>query len=600
MAERAQVKSTVSSYEPKSVAVANTDTYVKPAPLTREQVFTPLGEFLATLSPTIKEYAQKAAQVKAELESQAILEKMAPRTVGDINKIFADTESFHKYVDDYNSLTVTGQQNMGKILGVKYSEETKLAIQDTAKNENWMNLKPQDYADKVNAATRTLLAERKATNPEAFMVPNFTSSFATSMEQHNNSMITAHIQEHGRTMERELGEQMSTIAFDITNMIGTSQEKANALAMTIDEKRPALSSIDLNNHIIRGIASSENLEFLEDSLRNKATISVGGHVLNNTYTFKTVVRERIIQLKTKKFDEAARQTQAYVAATQWMKMKFETYYAGGGPKPTVAELRAAHPVIGGAAALSITRGTGKSEFESYKNLFPKKQSILDDYTKRATYILSTKGAGSPEYAALESSMSNSLSSREANEVVMTARGIYNSSKGVDAQACLMKNKENLTSASKLPGVSSETKNLALESADMDATNWIISVNAGNFTGKYFDKLSPEDINQLKTVTSHGTSNLRPQADTKILADLWEKAFTSTLKEEDAERAKTVQSQLNKPQVRRVFTPTQTKWRKAFRQVEEPYLMDDVPKNVPVYNSRSNEVTVTPINHLQSR
>ena len=281
-------------------------------------------------------------------------------------------------------------------------------------------------------------------------------------------------------------------------------------------------------------------------------------------------------------------------------MKFETYYAGGGPKPTASELRAAHPLISGAAALSITRGTGKSEFESYKNLFPKKQSVLDDYTKRATYILSTKGAGSPEYAALEASMSNALSSREANEVVMTARGIYNSSKGVDAQACLMKNKENLTSASRLPGVSSATKNLALESADMDATNWIISVNAGNFTGKYFDKLSPEDINQLRTITSHGTSNLRPQADTKILADIWEKAFTATLKEEDAERAKTVQAQLNKPQPRKVFTPTQTKWRKIFGQSDEPYKMDGVPQDVPVYNSRSSTVTETQINHLQSR
>lgn len=260
------------------IETVKSDGYVRPQQITEAQASVPMADFLKELSPTLIQTSIKRDEAAREMADMMKVEQYAPKTVKDFDKIFADPESYAKYTQEFNSLTLNAQLNLGQIIASKYADDTKLAIQSKAIRENWKDLSPEQFADKVKLANSAALDSIAKSNPSAFSTPKFISTFSKQLEEHGNALVQQHIPAYGEYMKQLTKSQVQSLAYykvksavDPQNFQGMADE----IATVIKEQYPSANSLDMMQDVIQGVISTGNIQFMENLRDGKLNLPAG-------------------------------------------------------------------------------------------------------------------------------------------------------------------------------------------------------------------------------------------------------------------------------------------------------------------------------------
>ena len=378
------------------IEVTKGDAYVRPAQVTEAQASVPLADFLQKMSPTLMAGQLRKQEANDEMEAAKLVESYTPKTVKNFNAIFKDKESYKKYAEDFNHLTLTAQINLGSLIANKYADDTKMAIQQRAINENWGSKTPEEFKIKVEEANSAALADIAKNNPSALQTPKFVSTFSTELEKHGNGLINSHIPAYGQYMAEMQKSQIQDLT--LTAVKNRKNDDFNAVSAdvmkTVEFNLPTANSLDISKNVVGGIIASGDIKYMEaiingdTKLVTKDGTNIGKSALANKAFSDAVVA------KKNENTSAMQAAQAAYGGRQAMAKAFINIGINGGGRADYAGL-ATYQKKNGVEGPTVSPGEFtalyKQEQKAHYNLFPPTQKAMLGYSIEAERIATSGG-----------------------------------------------------------------------------------------------------------------------------------------------------------------------------------------------------------------
>jgi hypothetical protein len=259
--------------------VSKVDTYSRPTSPPSETTVDPMAKFFAEISPTLQAGIERRTQIAAEVKDQEILEKAKQKRVGDVESIFSSPEAFNNHAEDYNSLTLTAQNTLGKMYGAKLANKAINDIDNRAETEHWEKYSPDQVERVLQAAHGNVLTNIQTKTPEAAAMPGFSGIFSDMMESHQKQYLNEHSPKYGKYLTDTVKTASQSITLSIAQNKQWSVQKKGAeigkqlevLFKNVDPR----GSYNFNEATVDALIQTDDINLLKAVMDGRAEISLG-------------------------------------------------------------------------------------------------------------------------------------------------------------------------------------------------------------------------------------------------------------------------------------------------------------------------------------